>query len=128
IWIIANWLIQGEYKLYWTNLRSKKSLWWIIVIYFLLALSLFWSEDVTYGFKDLRIKLPFIVIPLVMATSAPLARSHFYFLLYVFLGILTYTTLYNFIRFNYFLEQANDIREMSTFISHVRLSLLVNFG
>lgn len=128
IWIIANWLIQGEYKWYWTNLRSKKSVWWVIIIYFLLAFSLIWSDDIGYGFKDLRIKLPFIVIPLVLATSAPLARKHFYFLLYMFIGIVSYTTLYNFVRFNYFLEFQSDIREMSTFISHVRLSLLVNFG
>jgi len=78
--------------------------------------------------KDLRIKLPFIVIPLVMATSDPLKKEHFYFLLYVFLGIVFYSSLYNFIRYNYFLEQQNDIREMSVFISHVRFSILINFA
>lgn len=128
IWIISNWLIEADFKNYALRLKEKKSVWFFIFIYFFLALSLLWSVDLDYGFKDLRIKLPFIVIPLVMATSEPLKRKHFFFLLYVFIAILTYTSVYNIIRYNYFLPDSADIREMSTFISHVRYSLLINFG
>jgi len=128
IWIISNWLIQADFNQYAKRLKEKKSVWFVIFIFFFLALSLIWSVDVNYGFKDLRVKLPFIVIPLVLATSEPLERKHFYFLLYVFLGIVTYTSLYNIIRYNYFLPDSADIREMSTFISHVRFSLLINLA
>ena len=128
IWIISNWLIQADFYNYAKRLKEKKSGWVVIFIFFFLALSLIWSVDFNYGFKDLRIKLPFIVIPLVMATSEPLERKYFYFLLYVFLGIVTYTSLYNIIRYNYFLPDSADIREMSTFISHVRFSLLINLA
>jgi len=128
IWIISNWLIEADFKSYGQKLKNKKSVWFIIFIYVFLAISLAWSDDFEYGFKDLRIKLPFIVIPLVMATSEELQKKHFYFLLYVFLGILTYTSVYNIIRYNFFLDHAVDIREMSTFISHVRLSVLINLG
>lgn len=128
IWIFSNWLIQAEYKSYWAKLQTKKSLWWIILLYAFLAISLFWSDDLSYGFKDLRIKLPFIVIPLVLATSKPLSKIHFHFLLYVFLGVVFFTSGFNFLRYNLYLELQNDIREMSFFISHVRFSLLVNFA
>lgn len=128
IWIISNWLIQADFKLYWEKFKQKPSVWLVVALFFFLAFSLIWSADFSYGFKDLRVKLPFIVIPLVMATSAPLAQKHFYFLLYVFLGIVTYTSAYNFIRYNYFLDDSADIREMSTFISHIRFSVLINFA
>ncbi len=128
IWIISNWLIQADFNSYWQKFKEKKTVWLVVAIYFFLAISLLWSDDVGYGFKDLRVKLPFIVIPLVMATSEPLQKKHFYFLLYVFLGIVLYTSVYNYIRYNYVLENVHDIREMSVFISHVRFSVLINFA
>lgn len=128
IWIISNWLIQADFKSYWEKFKKKRTVWLVVAIFFFLAFSLIWSDDLGYGFKDLKVKLPFIVIPLVMATSEPLEKKHFYFLLYVFLGIMLYTSAYNFIRYNYVLENVNDIREMSVFISHVRFSVLINFA
>lgn len=128
IWIISNWLIQADFNSYWQKFKTKKTVWLVVAIYFFLAISLLWSDDVGYGFKDLRVKLPFLVIPLVLATSEPLSKKHFYFLLYVFLGIVLYTSIYNYIRYNYVLENIHDIREMSVFISHVRFSVLINFA
>ncbi len=128
IWIISNWLIEADFKGYVQKLKNKKSVWFILFIFFFIALSLMWSSDFDYGFKDLRVKLPFIAIPLVMATSAPLEKKHFYFLLYVFLGILVYTSVYNFVRYNFYLKHPSDIREMSNFISHVRFAVLINLG
>jgi hypothetical protein len=128
IWIIANWLIEADFKSYWKKFKEKKTVWIVVAIYVFIAISLVWSEDAAYGFKDLRVKLPFIVIPLVLATSEPLQKKHFYFLLYVFLGIVLYTSVYNYIRYNYVLENVHDIRQMSVFISHVRFSVLINFA
>jgi O-antigen ligase len=128
IWIIANWLIQGDFKDYWKRFKKAPSAWLVVFIFFFLMVSLIWSDDFQYGFKDLRVKLPFIVIPLVLATSQPLKKEHVQFLLFVFLGIMLYTSLYNFIRFNFILEQPQDIRDMSVFISHVRYAVLINFA
>tara|TARA_B110000046_G_scaffold180594_2_gene211461 strand:+ start:73 stop:1629 length:1557 start_codon:yes stop_codon:yes gene_type:complete len=128
IWIISNWLIEADFNSYWQKLKEKKTVWLVVAIYFFLAISLLWSDDIAYGFKDLRVKLPFIVIPVVLATSAPLSKKHFHFLLYVFLGIIFYTSVYNYIRYNYVLENVYDIREMSVFISHVRFAILLNFA
>lgn len=128
IWIISNWIIEGDFRQYWTRFKVKKSVWLIVVLFFFLMLSFSWSTNIEYGIKDLRVKLPFIVIPLVLATSTPLQKKHFYFLQFVFLGIVAYTSGYNYIRYNFFLPAGADIREMSTFISHVRFSVLVNIG
>lgn len=128
IWIIANWLIQADFKNYWVRFKKTPAAWFVVGIFFFLIISLLWSEDVQYGFKDLRVKLPFIVIPLVLATSAPLKRIHFRYLLYVFLGIMVITSILNVIHYHAIADEQPDIREMSWFISHVRYAVLTNFA
>ncbi|MGB1103947.1 MAG: O-antigen ligase family protein [Crocinitomicaceae bacterium] len=128
IWIIANWLIQGDFQEYIKRFKKRPSVWFIVGIFFFLIVSLIWSDDFNYGFKDLRVKLPFIVIPLVLATSEPLKNIHFRFLLYVFLGIMLITSLLNIIHFASIADRQPDIREMSWFISHVRYAVLTNFA
>jgi O-antigen ligase len=128
IWIISNWIIEGKFSTYWQRFKANKLIWIVVFIFFALALSLCWSSDLAYGFKDLRIKLPFIVIPLVLATSDEISPKHFQLLLYVFLGIVGFTTVYNMIHFNYYLENNSDIRNMSVFINHGRLAILINLA
>jgi hypothetical protein len=124
IWIISNWIIEADYKNSWERIKQNKSVWFVLFIFFLGMLSLFWSENLAYGVKDLRVKLPFLVIPFVMAASKPLPRHFFHFLLFVFLGMVAFTSAYNYLHFYSGGSELKDIREMSLFISHVRFSTL----
>lgn len=126
IWIISNWIIEADYQNYWKRLKRRKSLWFLLFIFFFGLLSVIWSENVGYWFRDARMKLPLLAVPLVMATSTPLKKEHFHFLLFVFFGMLTYTTVWNY--GHYLSSPADDIREMSRFISHVRLATLLVLG
>jgi len=63
-----------------------------------------------------------------LATGKPLESKVFYFLLYVFIGIISYTSLYNFIWYNYFSDSPSDIRQMSKFISQIRFATLVDLA
>jgi hypothetical protein len=128
IWIISNWLIEGDFKKKWERLKSRRSLWFVLFIFFFGLLSILWSDNAEYWFRDGRMKLPLLAIPLSMATSELLERKHFHFLLFVFFGMLTYTSLWNYLHFIDPENQATDIREMSRFISHVRLSTLLVIG
>jgi hypothetical protein len=119
IWIIANWLIEMDFKTKLDRFKSDKSIIAISLIFLLMLVSFFWSQDIDYAAKDVLIKLPLITIPLVMATSKPLAHKNYKFLLYLLLASLTFTTVFNFIRFR--LYDFGDIREMSFFVSHIRL-------
>lgn len=123
IWIIANWLIELDFKTKLDRFKTNKTLIAISSFFVLMVLSIGWSSDLDYALKDLLIKLPFITIPLVMGTSKPLENKIYKFLLYLFLGTLTFTTLFNYIRFN--THTFGDIRQMSFFISHIRLGGLI---
>ena len=128
IWIISNWLIEADFKNYKQRIKNSPVFWLFVLFLLYSILSLSWSNDVSYGMKDLMVKLPFFVIPIVMSISKPLSHKVFYYLIYVFLGILLITSLANYIWYNYFYENANDIRLMSKFISHVRFSVIVDIG
>ena len=123
IWIIANWLLEGKVKQKWERFKSNKLLIAIVALYFWLAISLAWSTDLNYGTKDIINKLPFLVIPLVLGTTTPIKKSNYIFLLYLFLASLTVTTSINY--FSYQSSDKVDIRQMSLFISHIRLGMLL---
>jgi len=123
IWIIANWIIEGDFNNKWESFKTNKLLIAISFLFFWLSLSLAWSTDLKYGTKDLVNKLPFIVIPLVVGTREPLKRKNYTFLLYLFLISLTITTIINY--FQYKNNQLTDIRQMSMFVSHIRLGMML---
>lgn len=123
IWIFSNWLLEGEFQNKLHRFKSDKVLWFISFIFFYSILSVAWSDDVGYWFHDIRVKLPFFVIPFVMGTSEPLQKRFFYFLMIVLVGMMLFTTLLNYLTFDH--QGDLDIRYMSRFISHVRYSTLV---
>jgi len=128
IWLIANWLIEGQFNDKLNRFKKTKVLWAFIALFCFSAVTLIWSENITYGVKDLRIKLPFLIIPFVIGTSKPISKREFYWLIYAFLGSILITSAYNYIQYLTNINSYQDIREMSHFISHVRYSILINLG
>ncbi len=126
--LAANWIFEADFssKL---DRFSKNPIVWIFVFIFLFgALTLLWSNDLSYGIHDLRVKLPFLVIPLVLGTSTPINKTHFYYVIYIFLGTLIVASVWNYAQFSIHLDEVYDIRQMSRFISHIRFSIVVNLG
>ena len=128
IWIAANWLIEAKYPAYWKKFKTSPSIWFLLALLIFSFASLAWSDDATYGLRDIGKKMPFFVIPLIMGLSVPLEQKVRNFLFYLFLGILCLTSFINFYRFNYVIDPGQDIRNMSFFVSHVRFSILVIIG
>lgn len=94
-----------------------------IAIYFLHIAGLIYTEDLTNGMKDLRIKLPLLSLPIIIATSESLSFKRFisliiFFCLAVFAGSLASIYIY-------FTRDIGDPRELSIFISHIRFSLQI---
>jgi hypothetical protein len=98
----------------------------VVSLYFLHIIGSFYSTDLNYALKDLRIKLPLISIPVIIATSAPLSIKRFhklmtFFVLAVFAGTMASI-------FVLFTRHITDPRELSIFISHIRFSLTICFS
>lgn len=100
------WLLSGEWKLKWENIRSSKFLWMWIAFFLWNLLSYAWTENTKQGAFNLQVKLPLLGIPLVLASlrfDAKTTRR----ILAVFLGGLTASGLFMLFRAVYFLIAEN---------------------
>lgn len=92
-------------------------------LYLLHIVGLIHTVDFDYALKDLRIKLPILLLPLIFSTMPTLDRTQFRRLMIIFISAVLLATFISI----YFLisEPVTDIREISKFISHIRFSLLI---
>lgn len=124
IWIGVNWIWEGGYAEKWRLLTARKSVFILISIFLLHLPGLIWTSDLTEGLRDIRIKIPLLVIPLVVGTSSPLSRKQFESLLIVFgVGVLiasfrTYLIVKGVLHIKY-----ADIRQASDLVPLIRLAL-----
>ena len=82
--LILNWVVEGSYREKWLSAKKNKALLVLLLLYLLHVVGLFWSEDLAYGLKDMKIKLPLLILPLVVATSVPLAKKQVHSILLFF--------------------------------------------
>lgn len=127
IWIISNWLIEAKFSEYGQRLKQSSELILILLFLGYSILTIVWSDDFWYAFHDIRIKLPLLAIPLALGSGAPLDRKIFHFLLFLFIGIVAFTSALNFFWFN-FSGLQTDVRQMSWFISQIRFATLVDLA
>ena len=96
------------------------------MLFFLDILWLWKTSDFNSAFIDIRIKLPLLLFPLLF-TGLP--KINYYILrkilLFYLLSILVSTLIGSFLLFS---EKFTDIREISPFISSIRLGLNITFG
>ena len=126
ILLVFNWLLEGNilHKLKMVYLR--KSLFIFLIIYFLHIIWCIGSHNPSDALHELKIKLPLLVIPLIIGTSEMIQAHKVIFLLKVFIASVTLATFIStLIYFEVIPYKIHDIREISVFISHIRLSLLV---
>lgn len=105
---------------------------WIAVPFLLVVFSLPYTEDFTYAAERLRIKLPFLLLPLAFAALPALRRRDVRIIGAFFVGILTVAAVgvlwkyyQNFAIINESLEHGKSIPTPS---SHIRFSLAVAGG
>jgi len=127
--IFGSWLF--------TSWKGRASLFvahgWSILIgtglFLVFVFGLWNTENTTYAFKDLTIKLPLLVIPMVLFTGPKFSKNH---VLGVFGFLSTGAFLSALIGYLYYLNISEDtvmnFRNMSPFISHIRLSLMLCFS
>jgi hypothetical protein len=134
--LFVNWLAEGGFKEKVRILRQNKAIPVFFIFYLIHLLGLgytIWPEGFYgpgyNGLDDLRIKLPFLILPLVIGTSDPLRFSEIKMLLYSFALTLFGSTLVSSgILFGLFQEEIGSTREISIFISHIRFALLLNIA
>ena len=95
-------------------------------IYLLHIIGLLHTSDIDYAIKDLRIKLPLLMFPVVISTMEKLKYKQFRFLMLFYVAAVIAGTLISF----WLILQAEftDIRYASPYISPIRFGLNVAFA
>lgn len=129
--LIANWLVEGKFSQKWEMLKRRKSVIILSSFYFLHIFGLIYTESFNFGYAlhDLKIKLPLLVLPIIFASSAAFKEKQFKFILILFVvatfssSLISFMVFIGIIPYEYY-----DFREISIFISHIRLALMVNLS
>ena len=100
--------------------------WIFASIYLFHVLGLFFTTDFNYALRDLRIKLPVLLLPLILSTTCLPDRRGFRFLMYIFCAAVFTGTLISSVYF--ITHEVTDSRTISIFISHIRFSLLIDMA
>lgn len=127
IGIAANWLWEGNLKNKLQKLRKSKPALLVLLFFALHIAGLLWTNhDYDYGLKDIRIKLPLLLFPVVLSTVNPFSRMEEKILGGIFILTALTATFYSYYLYRaYYPHEITDIRNISVFISHIRFSLLL---
>ena len=126
---MVNFLVEADFKNYWQRIKENHLLHLLIAFYLLHAVSLLWSDNISYGLNDLRIKAPLFVVSIILIAKPIVKSDHAKLYLLLILSLLV-TSVINFCHYQFLLNAhlAKDIRELSFFGSHIRYGILLAFG
>ena len=121
------WLIAADLPGRVKSLVRQPFFWLVSGLFFLHLLGLWNTEDFTYGMKDIRVKLPLLLMALMFAGGPVLTEKEYRSVFFALLTGVLISTGYGFATFAGWTHlPVNDYRDYSHFISHIRLSLLID--
>lgn len=124
--LAINAILEWNWVQKWDRLKSNKIVPFLISFPIFYALGFINTDLWENGINSFLIKLPLIIIPLVVSTTAPLPKPEVKFILFGYIGSLLFTTIYSTVYL--YVTPIQDIREISVFISHIRFSLNIVLG
>lgn len=120
--LLATWLFTGDpVKTKLQRFFHNKTALLLVALYLLHVIGLVYTSDFQYAFKDLRVKLPILLLPIVLSSVKPLDKKLFELLMQVYVASVFIATCISF--GNYLQHHYTDVREISRFISHIRFCL-----
>lgn len=126
----GNWLLEKDLLKRLKSLSSNTFFWMALALVLMHVLGLLWSDNIAYGFKDIKTKLPIVILPLIFLSSKEFSlKNEMRFVKMVFIGSLVICTLLSFgIYFHWIKPQQftpTDMRTMIFGVSGVRLALFI---
>jgi O-Antigen ligase len=124
--LVCNWILEGGLKgkmIAFKNNKAALILSSLVLVHFI---GLLYTSDFDYAFKDIRIKAPLLILPLIFSTSKVLSEKAINAILWFFVtAILISTVISTLILTGVIHRELLDIRSVSVFISHIRFALLI---
>jgi len=120
-YLVGIWLFDPKLLDKWRDFFRNRAAMVLVSIYLIHVVGLLWTTDFNYAMKDLRIKLPLLALPVIIATSPKISRRVFHYLLLIF---ITANVVGSFFSMHELLtKEITEIRKISLFMSHIRFSL-----
>jgi O-antigen ligase len=129
ITISVNWLLDGQWNEKFQRFRKNRAGIAFLLIYLSLFIGLAYTSNFESGIKELSLKITLFIIPLVFLTSSPLKRNEKRLIIHFFtIAVLASTFISTYLFFSNYSFGSVNIRNISPFISHIRLALMVNIA
>ena len=127
--LAGTWVFEGNYLAKWERIKSLSYAPLILAVGFLVhVIWLFNTTNYDYAFHDIVRKLPLLSFPIVIGSMPLLSKRIYTLIIGVFIAALLVSTLISFgayLELFTIKEDITDVRNISFFISHIRLSLLI---
>ena len=116
-WLVLVWLVDaltppfkgvGGIKTKLSRFFHNKAAVLLVAFYLMHVLGLLWTSDFQYALKDLRVKLPILVMPFVLSSMEPLDRKRFDFVMLVYVLSVFIATQFSFV--SYLRHDYEDVR------------------
>lgn len=110
-----------------SQLKKNKSFFYFVLFFIYYCLSTLWSSNLLMAAQDIVSKLTLVIVPFALIIK-PLDSKWLERLYTIFICSVLSTSIYNFIHFQFFTSNTEDIRALSFFVSHIRFSLFICFS
>jgi len=125
----AVWILEGDFRTKWGRLRSRPAIWIFLLLFAVHLAGMTWTDDLSFGFHDLKLKLPLLILPVVLGTIEGLKSRELRFLLMGFVLAVFIGTLVSLsIMLGFGPSEYSTDRETSLFISHIRFALMIDLA
>ena len=123
--LAGNWLLEGTHfnrlKQFFTDPLSLA----ISAIFLIHCIGLLWTEDLEWGSKDIRVKLPLLILPLILFTSKLPSKKRLEDVLKLFVVACIVGTIFGLPKYFELTGELQNSRHVSVFISHIRFGLML---
>jgi len=127
--LIVNYIIEFDFKRKYEALKNDKSILIFSLIFIIHIIWLYNSQNFKYAFHDIGNKAILILYPVIIGSSEKLSVKQIKTILLWFSASLLVSTLISSgILVGIIDIEVKDIRDISPFMSHIRLSLLINMS
>jgi hypothetical protein len=127
--ILGSWMLSGDLPEKFKKFFRCTPALLMVLLWVIHAIGIIYSSDLDYALKDLRIKLPLLALPIIFSSVTPLTTSQFEKVLLGLIAGVAVAALLGFITWmGWTGKQVVDVRDISLFVSHIRLSLLICLG
>ncbi len=124
--LVGNWIFEGELKKKILVLFRNKAAIFFLLIFALHIVGLIYTSDFNYALKDLRVKLPLLVLPIVFGSIEPFPQKYIKQIIRFFVLLVLVSSIFSIV--TYYQAPHLAHRNTSPFIHHIRFSLLVTIA